>query len=81
MSRTTQFLRENASAGRVVIYASAPHVLVHGVLAPLNNLNPPDFNSLDQNFPTTDRSWVPFGTACSGGVEEGRVTRFGFKTR
>jgi hypothetical protein len=31
------FLKDNAQAERVTIYASAPHVLIHGVLAPLKN--------------------------------------------
>ena len=40
--RAVGFLQDNARAKRVIIYALAPHVLIHGVLAPLKNLNPPD---------------------------------------
>ena len=52
------FLKDNSTSERVVIYASAPHVLIHGVLAPLRNLNPPDQADLSHDFPTTDRGWM-----------------------
>jgi hypothetical protein len=56
--QAVNFLQNNSCGGAVVIYASAPHVLVHGVLAPLRNLNPPDQEDLRRDFPTTDRGWV-----------------------
>jgi hypothetical protein len=51
------FLKDNVCAERVVIYASLPHVLIHGVLAPLRQLTKPDQKELGHGFVEPDASW------------------------
>jgi hypothetical protein len=68
---SVEFLKENAKTDEIVLYASLPHVLIHGVLAPLDRLQPPDQDDLlrAQVFP--DDSWAV--QHASGGGEEDRV--------
>jgi hypothetical protein len=44
------FLNDNVRAERVALYASLPHVLIHGVLAPLRQLTNPDQTKLGRDF-------------------------------
>jgi hypothetical protein len=54
-----RFLVDHAQQEEVLIYASGAHVLVHGVLAPAANLNPPDSNDLQHSmFPGQEDGWV-----------------------
>lgn len=52
------FLKDNAQSEEVVIYASAPAMLVHAVLAPLKQVTPADQKDLMHAFVQTDESWV-----------------------
>ena len=51
------FLQDNARAERVVLYASLPHVFIHGVLAPLKQLKTPDQSELGRGFVAPDAGW------------------------
>jgi len=51
------FLQDNARSERLVLYASLPHVLLHGVLAPLKQLKKPDQSDLNHDFVTTYAGW------------------------
>lgn len=50
------FLKESAQSEEVVIYASGPATLIHGVFAPLKT--PADPEELMRDFVRTDESWV-----------------------
>jgi hypothetical protein len=52
------FLNANARSEEIVIYASGPAVLIHGVLAPLKQVTPADQEDLMSGFVQTDESWV-----------------------
>ena len=52
------FLKANARSEEIVIYASGPAVLVHGVLAPVKQVTPADQEDLMLGFVQTDESWV-----------------------
>ena len=52
------FLQDNASAERIVLYASLPHVFIHGVLAPQKQLKNPDQRELGDSFVLPDASWA-----------------------
>ena len=52
-----EFLKANALAGRVVIYASLPFVFIHGVLAPLKQLKEPDQRELGRGFVEPHKGW------------------------
>ena len=52
-----RLLQENETAERVILFASLPHVLIHGVLAPLRQLKCPDQDELSRDFVTTDLGW------------------------
>jgi hypothetical protein len=54
----TKFLKENALSDYVVLYASLPHVLIHGVLAPLPALDPADQDDLERMHVDAGESWV-----------------------
>ena len=54
---STVFLKDNARAEKVVLYASLPHVLIHGVLAPLKQLKTPDQSELGHGFVAPDTGW------------------------
>ncbi len=52
------FLKESAQSEEVVIYASGPATLIHGVLAPLQQVTPADQEELMRAFVPTDESWA-----------------------
>ena len=55
---SVEFLKSNALSDYVVIYASLPNVLIHGVLAPLAALAPPDQEDLLRAHVDIGDSWV-----------------------
>ncbi|WP_252720493.1 hypothetical protein, partial [Acinetobacter baumannii] len=65
------FLKANAQSEEVVIYASGPAVLIHGVLAPVKQVTPADQEDLMHGFVQTDESWVIHKSY--GGGEEHKV--------
>lgn len=56
-AQSVEFLRANARADEVVIYASAPMVLIVGALAPHSNVTPADAADLQHLELFTDASW------------------------
>ena len=52
-----EFLKENVRADRIVLYANMPHVLIHGVLAPLKQLKRVNASEFAGNFIRPDESW------------------------
>jgi hypothetical protein len=66
-----EFLKENAQSEKVVIFASMGCTLIHSVLAPLANLNPPDQAELAHDFVQLDDTWAI--QHVSGGGEPDRV--------
>ena len=54
---SSKFLRRNPSANDVVIFASLPHVLIHGVLVPLKNLKYRTAGDLMENILSPGPSW------------------------
>jgi hypothetical protein len=52
-----EFIKENVQSDRLVLFACMPHVLIHAVLAPLKNLNPPDQDDLSHDFIFVNESW------------------------
>ena len=66
-----EFLHENVRSDRIVLYASLPHVLIHGVLAPLKQLQRVNASEFAGNFIRPDDSW--FIEHASGGGEADRV--------
>lgn len=52
------FLKESSLSEEVLIYASAPAALIHGVLAPLKQVTPADQMELMHAFIQTDESWI-----------------------
>lgn len=55
---SVDFLKESAQSVEVVIYASGPATLIHGVLAPLQQVNPADQEELMRAFVPTEESWA-----------------------
>ena len=66
-----EFLEENVRADQIVLYANLPHVLIQGVLAPLNQLKRVNASEFASNFVRTDESWCI--EHVSGGGEPDRV--------
>jgi len=60
------FLKENARSEEVAIYAIGPTALIHGVLAPVEQVTPADQADLIQAFVQTDESWA-IQTSYGGG--------------
>jgi hypothetical protein len=54
---SVQFMKANAAAAEIVIYASAPAVLIVGALVPTANVTPPDGSDLQDQSLYTDASW------------------------
>jgi hypothetical protein len=54
---SVQFLLDNASSERLVLYASLPHVFVHCVLAPLKQAQVADHAELGRYFVGADAKW------------------------
>ncbi len=51
------FLKSNFCSDELILYASGPHVLIHGVLVPTIAVSPPDHNDLKNAFIPADDSW------------------------
>lgn len=66
-----EFMKRDALADDIVIWASASHVLIHGVLAPAEKTTPPDFDDLRRMMVFPDASWGI--EHVSGGGEPDRV--------
>lgn len=66
-----EFLHDNVRADQIVLYANLPHVLIHGVLAPLKQLERVNAGAFAGNFVRTDESW--YIEHVSGGGEPDRV--------
>ena len=66
-----EFLHENVRTDQIVLYANLPHVLIHGVLAPLKQLERVNASEFADNFVRPDESWCI--EHVSGGGEADRV--------
>lgn len=55
---SVEFLKLNAQSEEIVIYASGPAILIHGVLAPAQQVTPADQEDLMNGFVQSDESWV-----------------------
>ena len=54
-----RLLVDNAEQDEILIYASGAHVLIHGVLAPVSTLTPPDSDDLQHTmFPGQEDGWA-----------------------
>lgn len=51
------FLKSNATREEMVLYASGPSVLIHGVLAPTSRVSPADPDDLMGDFIDAEASW------------------------
>ena len=56
--KSIEFLKLNVQSDRLVLFASMPCVLIHVVLAPLRNLDPPDQEDLTRDFVAPDAAWA-----------------------
>jgi hypothetical protein len=57
--QSVNFLKEHIiKSDRLILFASAPYVLIHTVLAPLKNLHPPDREDLSRDFVMPDDAWM-----------------------
>jgi hypothetical protein len=65
------FLKQNAMASTMVLYASVGNVLIHSVLAPLKRLDPPNQRELGHDFIMPDDTWM--FEHVSGGGKPDRV--------
>lgn len=52
------FMRQNAHSEEMVIYAGGPAVLIHAVLAPVQQVTPADQQDLMNQFVSTDEAWA-----------------------
>lgn len=52
------FLKESTQSEEVVVYATGPATLIHGVLAPFKQVTPADQEDLMRAFVQTDESWA-----------------------
>jgi len=52
-----QYMKANSESDEIVIYASAPFVLIVGALAPTDNVTPPDGEALQNLSLFTDTTW------------------------
>ncbi len=69
---SVSYLKANAENDELVIFASAKHFVVHGVLAPTSKVTPPDPHDLQHgSFPRVDDCWAI--QRVSGGGEEHRM--------
>ncbi|HHV7519235.1 TPA: hypothetical protein ACUNF5_000667 [Burkholderia orbicola] len=55
---SVDFLKQNAQSEEIAIYASGPAVLIHAVLAPLQQVTPADQQDLMNWFVGTDETWA-----------------------
>ena len=63
--QAVQYMRANSAADEIVIYASAPFLLIVGALAPAENVTPPDGGALQNMSLCTDATWRIQKTWCS----------------
>ncbi len=55
---SVEFLKQNAQSDEIVIYAGGPAVLIHAVLAPVQQVTPADEQDLMNRFVSTDEAWA-----------------------
>lgn len=55
--QAVQYITANAESDEIVIYVSAPFLLIVGALAPIDNVTPPDGSALQNLTLTTDATW------------------------
>lgn len=55
---SVEFLKQNAQSEEIVIYAGGPAVLIHAVLAPIQQVTPADHQDLMNRFISTDEAWT-----------------------
>lgn len=55
---SVDFLRRNALSEEMVIYAGGPAVLIHAVLAPVQQVTPADQQDLMNRFVSAEETWV-----------------------
>jgi hypothetical protein len=55
--QSIEFLKQNIQSDRLVLFASMPCAIIHAVLAPLKNLDPPDQADLSVDFIHLDDAW------------------------
>lgn len=65
--KSVQFMKANAAAAEIVIFASAPAVLIVGALVPSANVTPPCGNDLQHQYLFTDAKWKVQKSWSSGG--------------
>lgn len=65
------FLKSNATREEMVLYASGPSVLIHGVLAPTSQVSPADPDDLLRDFIDPEAGWCI--ERVFGGGEEHRI--------
>jgi hypothetical protein len=53
-----EFLKANVQSDRLVLFASMPCLLIHSVLGPLKNLNPPNRDDLTHDFVMPNAAWA-----------------------
>jgi hypothetical protein len=63
------FLRDNASANEVVVYAGLPHTFIHGVLVPESSVSPPDISDLMSWNGNTYSSWGVVSSGAEAWIE------------
>jgi hypothetical protein len=69
--KSVEFLKRNIQSDQLVLFASMPCVLIHVVLAPLRNLDPPDQEDFTHDFVSPDEAWAI--EHASGGGEPHQV--------
>lgn len=60
-----QYMKANSESDEIVIYASAPFLLIVGALAPTDNVTPPDGEALQNLSLFTDTTWRIEKSWCS----------------
>jgi len=69
--KSIEFLKQTVQSDRQILFASGACALIHGVLAPLGNLNPPNQEELSRDFVSLDAAWAI--DHVSGGGKPDRV--------
>lgn len=54
---SVEFLKNNSKHEEMVLYASGPSVLIHGVLTPTSQVSPADQDDLMRDFIDPEASW------------------------
>lgn len=68
---SVEFLKQNALSEEIVIYAGGPAVLIHAVLAPIQQVTPADQRDLMSRFVSAEDAWKI--QKCYGGGQGHRV--------